>query len=196
MGETYLQVMSIALPNTVWEKLKIKADSEGKKLKYYVAEEIRKMVDRANVEIEEGAYEPDPYIPSFSDINEAIEFKQYQTQLVADYFAISEVGNFQMWRMIGSFINLLMSKKKLGAFFDQFNSYKKIRDIMKKPPPTITRFLGKEEQNFTNGEWCRENWMNKLNILVEHEKSKHKSKSKTVNEDYKQSLINRLTGQG
>jgi hypothetical protein len=196
MAADYPQVISISLPYSVWEKLIQKGLEVGyKNTKLYISSVLTKHAEReeaANITMILDDPAPDVYVPIFTDPNEAIEFRFAQVHKIADYFTITEQGNFQAWRRIADFVDILMKKGQLGNFFEQFEAYKKIREYFIKPPPSINRFLGSEMTNFSGGEWCRENWVTKLKFIRENERSKKQQKSKSVDQDYKQRILDRL----
>lgn len=191
----YQQAISLFIKYSVYEKLKIKAATDGKKLKDFLSEELERIantiddVDKPDI----SEPEPDLYMPIFTDPNDAIEFRNSHIMKISEYLSVSELNNYQAFRKIGSFIDRLIAKKQLGLFMKQFEAYVKLREYYMKPPPTINKFLGNETTGFTGGEWCRENWINKMNILMEKEDAKRKSQSKLVDEDYKQEIISRLS---
>lgn len=194
----WLQPVTLALPHKIWMKLSEVSGCTGTQLKLFCQRKLEEIalqdVDSQN-EISEKLIEsePDFYIPIFSDMNEAIEFRMAQIKKITEYFGITEMNNFQKYRQTGEFIDFLLKKQQLGEFHRQFNSYKQVRVIQCKDKHTFNRFIGNPDLCYSNGVWLERNWIDKLENLKKNEQSKQRTvKRKTVDEDFKRSIIERL----
>jgi hypothetical protein len=79
-----------------------------------------------------------------------------------DYFSFNEIANFDKFKAINQFANSLLFRNKIEYFYTQFTAYKEFKDKSGQVRHGFKSFLGTIDQNFLDGGWNAENWVEKL----------------------------------
>ncbi|GAB3666452.1 hypothetical protein GCM10028791_42300 [Echinicola sediminis] len=99
---------------------------------------------------------------TFPDPEQETEREVKATQVIADYFGISEINQFSHYMAIGRFVRAISRNGKLNYLHTQYQFYKKVKEQNPTYKHSWKTFIGSPEKKYEDGAWNEQNWETKF----------------------------------